>query len=194
MKILINNTLLNSPQVRNAFKSNRISCFIRDRGLSFAAFIPFVLLVLFFVSCNEDDDAVAIQPWEAEVEKLRLAVEPYHELDEAIANGYNVELTDYRMGMGYHYLNESFLDGTFEIEKPEVLLFAYDGAGNLKLVGVEYATVIEDMDNPPPAPAGFTGSDDEWVINTEFNVWTLHVWTVLENPDGIFNPMNPMLP
>lgn len=194
MKNFINNLLPNKLfEAKNSYNSRNINYLNRSLKLLYAAFIPFTFAGLLFSSCSEDD-AVTVQPWEAEVEKLRLAVEPFHDIDDATANGYNIDLTGYRMGMGYHYLNESFLDGEFEIEKPEVLLFAHDGAGDLQLVGVEYATIIEDMNNPPPAPAGFTGSDDVWVINTEFNVWTLHVWTVLENPNGIFNPMNPTLP
>ncbi len=96
--------------------------------------------------------------------------------------------------MGYHYAMVSRIDDTFELEQPEIFLYAHDGAGDLQLVAAEYATPIADMDNPPPAPEGFTGDADVWEINTEFNLWTLHVWTELENPDGIFTALNPELP
>jgi len=145
------------------------------------------------VSCT-DDDAVSKEPWAEEVEQLQTAVAPYHDINGAKEDGYDVDLTGYRTQMGHHYLKGSLLDEQFEVEKPEVLLYAPDGAGKLQLVGVEYATVIANMDNPPPPPEGFTGDADAWAINTEFNVWTLHVWIELDNPNGIFAPMNPRLP
>ena len=64
----------------------------------------------------------------------------------------------------------------------------------MKLVAVEYAVPITDLNNPPPVPEGFTGSDDVWEINTEFKLWTLHVWVGLDNPHGIFASHNPKLP
>ena len=95
--------------------------------------------------------------------------------------------------MGFHYLNASLLDDKFEVEKPELLLYAPDENNKLKFVAVEYAVPVEDLNNPPPVPEGFKGNDDVWEINTEFKLWTLHVWVKLENPDGIFAPHNPAL-
>jgi hypothetical protein len=43
------------------------------------------------------------------------------------------------------------------------------------------------------APEGFTGTDDVWDNNTAFQLWTLHAWIWLANPDGIFAPFNPLL-
>jgi len=53
---------------------------------------------------------------------------------------------------------------------------------------------MDDFDNPPPAPDGFTGTNDTWELNEEFQLWTLHVWIELENPNGIFTARNPVLP
>ena len=95
--------------------------------------------------------------------------------------------------MGFHYLNVRLLDDKFEVEKPELLLYAPDENNKLKFVAVEYAVPIEDLNNPPPVPEGFKGDADVWEINTEFKLWTLHVWVKLENPNGIFAPHNPAL-
>jgi hypothetical protein len=152
-----------------------------------------VIAAHMLVSCT-DDNTVPKEPWAQEVERLKTAVAPYHDINRAKEHGYDVDLTGYRTQMGHHYLKGSLLDEQFEVEKPEVLLYAPDGEGKLQLVGVEYATPITDMANPPPPPQGFTGDVDAWAINTEFNVWTLHVWIELGNPEGIFAPMNPKLP
>ncbi len=173
---------------------------ISPKILSYVVFPRFQMLLflsccILLLSCDSGDDEVkGTEAWEREIAILKAAVEPYRDFDVASASGYNIDLTGYRTQMGYHYLNAGLLDDQFEIEKPEVLLFAHDAAGNLELLGVEYAVPIADMDNPPPAPEGFTGDEDSWEINTEFNVWTLHVWVMMDNPNGIFIAMNPKLP
>lgn len=129
-----------------------------------------------------------------EIAQLRRAVAPYHRFDAAYEAGYQLEVTGYRNQMGFHYLNPELLDGTFELTKPELLLFVPAPNGKLRFVGVEYAVPIEDINNPPPAPEGFTGDADQWVINTEFNLWVLHAWVGQHNPDGIFASRNPRIP
>lgn len=143
-----------------------------------------------FVGCNKKKDSTQ----EKELEKLRYAVPSFNNIKSATGLGYNKEVTGYRTQMGFHYLNEGLLDDKFEIDKPELVLFAPYGGDSLKFVAVEYATPIKDINNPPPVPEGFTGKDDVWEINTEFNLWTLHVWVGLDNPHGIFSPHNPRLP
>lgn len=148
----------------------------------------------FLTGCNEDDEVLSPEPWQQELDLLRSAVAPYTSLELAIAEGYDNEFTGYRLQMGFHYMKAALVDDTFEVDKPEVLMFAPDSNGNMQFVGVEYAIPIADMGNPPPAPEGFTGDVDEWAINTEFNVWTLHVWVGIDNPSGIFQSHNPTLP
>lgn len=130
----------------------------------------------------------------AEIARLRNAVAGYHNMEKAMEDGYTVQATDYFTQMGYHYLNPALLDDQFELEKPELLLYAPSPNGKLKLVAVEYATPIADLNNPPPPPEGFPGDADVWTINYDFSLWTLHVWTTLQNPDGIFASHNPRLP
>lgn len=129
-----------------------------------------------------------------ELAALRAYIAPYHNFETAREDGYVADITGYRTMMGHHFLKPEFLDYKFNLLQPEVLIYAPGPSGKMRLVGVEYATNIDDMDNPPPAPEGFTGNADEWAINTEFNVWTLHVWVGLNNPNGIFAMHNPRLP
>lgn len=144
-------------------------------------------------SCSYDDNKV-MEPWEPEVARLKIAVEQFKDFEAAQNAGYDIQATEYRTQMGYHFLNASLLDTTFEIAKPEVLIFINDPAGNMELVAVEYGIPIEEINNPPPPPEGFSGSDDVWKVDTDFKLWTLHVWVIMENPQGIFIPRNPMLP
>src|SRR5688572_17153385 len=151
----------------------------------FQALVGCFLTLVFVVagvlsSCDDDDHQV--QPWEPEMEKLRAAITPYDFIAHAEHDGYDAEVTGYRPHMGYHYLNAGLLDDKFEVEKPELLLYAPDDNNDLKFVAVEYAVPIEDLNNPPPVPEGFKGDADVWEINTEFKLWTLHVWVKLENP------------
>ncbi|NHF58369.1 hypothetical protein FK220_003395 [Flavobacteriaceae bacterium TP-CH-4] len=122
---------------------------------------------------------------------------PYQDFSKAEEDGYAVlsefNPSPYVPYMGYHYTNGNLLDGVFELEKPEILLYVPDEAGNLELVGVEYAVPEALSPNPPE---GFIGDADEWELNPNVagGAWTLHVWVVLENPDGVFAPMNSMVP
>lgn len=156
----------------------------------------FYFTMLFFItaslviSCDDDDK---VELWQPEMERLRAAITAYDHIHHAQHDGYDTEVTGYRSQMGFHYLNAPLLDDKFEVEKPEILLYAPDENNNLKFVAVEYAVPISDMDNPPPAPEGFKGDADVWEINTEFKLWTLHVWVKLENPHGIFASHNPAL-
>lgn len=152
-----------------------------------------VLLCTILMGCNKDDDPI-MQPWEAEIAQLEVAVEALKDFEAAKAAGWEIQATEYRTGMGYHFLNAGLLDEKFEPTKPEVLIFINDPTGKMELVAVEYGIPIADLNNPPPPPEGFSGNDDVWKIDTEFSLWTLHAWVIMENPEGIFAPMNPMLP
>ena len=157
------------------------------RAVAFSAFAGLFMLI----SCEENNNK---EPWETEIDQLQEAVSAFSDLDDAIAEGYDNEFTGYRSQMGFHYLKASLLDEKFEVGKPEVMMFAPGDNGDLRFVGVEYAVPVSDLNNPPPAPQGFTGENDVWEINEEFSVWTLHVWIGLDNPHGIFASHNPELP
>jgi hypothetical protein len=142
-------------------------------------------------ACHKDKEQ---SPQEKEIAQLRTTVAPFKLKAAGVEAGYDQDVTGYRTQMGYHYLNAELLDNKFELNKPELLLYAPYGADSMKLVAVEYATPIEDLNNPPAKPEGFSGSEDVWEINTEFKLWTLHVWVGLDNPHGLFASHNPLLP
>lgn len=122
-----------------------------------------------------------------ELSRARSATAKYHNIDKALEDGY-ADANVFEPHMGWHYLNEGLLDADFDIEKPELLVYAPWPNGELKLVAVEYA-VPHTLSADPPE--GFTGEDDEWYLEPEFDLWTLHAWVWYNNPDGIFTPFNP---
>jgi len=63
--------------------------------------------------------------------------------------------------------------------------------GSFQLVAAEYAVPIDISPNKPPE--GFTGTGDVWDRNTGFGLWLLHAWVWKNNPDGVFNPTNPLV-
>jgi hypothetical protein len=163
--------------------------------------IIFVISVLIagivLVGCNSDkttdnpvfpgsgiskDNALQV-----ELARVRAATAKYHDINRAIADGY-ADINLYVPHMGWHYLNASVLDSTFNVEKPELLVYANTPDGGLRLVAVEYAVPLNFSQN---APEGFTGNEDVWDVNSQFQLWTLHCWVWYNNPDGIFAEFNP---
>jgi hypothetical protein len=126
----------------------------------------------------------------AQLERARNATARYHDVQQAIADGY-VDINVVRPHMGRHFLKESLLDGTFDPEHPELLVYSPDANGKLQLVAVEYAVPLAVS---ATAPEGFQGSADSWVPDVQFPLWTLHAWVWSPNPDGIFSPMNSRVP
>lgn len=163
-----------------------------------------LLMGFLFLACTaeevytgtEDLNATTVkanlEPWEMELVRLTNKVRPYYNFKVAKARGYTEDLTGYVPNMGHHFANPQLLDGTFELDKPEAMLYVPDENGVMQLVGVEYLVLMEDPANPPPPPDGFTGIEDVWAIVGPF--WTLHAWVVLENPDGVFNATNSNVP
>ena len=121
-----------------------------------------------------------------ELAGARAATAKYHDVDRAIADGY-VDIGLNVPGQGMHFLKESLLDGVFDAEKPELLLYVERG-NRLELVGVEYAVPTSLSES---APAGFSGDADSWHVEEDFGLWVLHAWIWLGNPDGIFANTNP---
>ena len=123
-----------------------------------------------------------------ELSRVRAATAKYHNMDKAIEDGY-ADINVYEEHMGWHYLKADFLDAEFDMEKPELLVYAPWPNGELKLVAVEYAVPHALSADPPE---GFTGTQDVWNLEPPpFDLWTLHAWVWYNNPDGIFEPFNP---
>ncbi len=154
----------------------------------------------------------------SELAAARRATAMYHDVDEALADGY-VQLSGHVPGMGAHFANLGLLDGTFSLTHPEILLYSLAEGNRPKLVAVEYVVV-------GPLPEGLAGASDVWEIHLASchyadgyeevqpapvlcpptspggaplalwhpDLWTLHTWIWRGNPDGIFEPFNPNVP
>ncbi len=123
-----------------------------------------------------------------ELQQAKIATAKYNNFDNAVADGYqdiNVIVPE----MGYHYLKMDNLNATFEYDKPEILVYNKEENGRMKLVALEYAVPISLSAN---APEGFTGNSDHWSVYQGV-LWTLHAWVWEYNPDGVFNPTNPLI-
>ena len=119
-----------------------------------------------------------------ELQQARAATARYRNIENALKDGYTNIGVDVE-NMGHHYMNPSLVDGTFDIRKPEILVYNGDEHDGFELVAVEYAIPLSN-----PLPAGFTGSVDVWNGTSGFPLWLLHAWVWAYNPDGVFNWTN----
>ena len=127
----------------------------------------------------------------AELARARNATAKYHDVEQALADGYVKR--GYGPGEGFQYVNASLMDCTFDLEHPEALLYIPSGEG-LRLVGVEYSVPNTCT---ATAPEGFTGDADDWEgPNAEGRpIWALVAWLWLGNPTGVFaEPPHPQIP
>ncbi len=120
----------------------------------------------------------------------RRATARYQRIENALADGY-ADIDVFIPGMGNHYLKADRLDDRFDPSRPELLVYWPAGHGRMRLVAVEYAVRLALSPDQPPE--GFTGSADVWDRNETFQLWTLHAWVWMDNPDGVFSPLNPRL-
>jgi hypothetical protein len=163
---------------------------MKTNSIHFNFFVSLLAIALLSNCSSDDDNTVALKQWEIEVEQVKTATVNYTDITVATNEG-RIDVSGYIPNMGHHYLNPALADGTFELTKPEFILYAQDDNGIMQMVAIEYGIVPEDPENPGNPPEGFKGSEDVWHYNEEISMWTLHVWTILENPDGIFSSMNP---
>ena len=74
------------------------------------------------------------QNFNQELALARAATAIYHNVDRAIADGY-VRAGDSVPGEGIHYANFALIDGNFEIDRPESLIYTEGPNGQLRLAG-----------------------------------------------------------
>lgn len=120
-----------------------------------------------------------------ELQQARAATARYRDIKNAIKDGYsniNVDIPH----MGHHFMKPSLVDGVFDILHPEILVYNGLETGNPELVALEYAVPLNE-----PMPEGFTGSNDVWNGNSDFQLWLVHAWVWKYNSDGVFNLTNP---
>lgn len=165
-------------------------------------------VLVLVTSCSKDDgllendlEMVSVksktETLDTQLKKVRKAAMRYRSFEQAkkagYAEPYPFNPSPYVPNMGFHYINVGLIDGEFDLEKPEILLYLPNEQGKLKLVGVEYAIPLAISPTPPE---GFMGDDDHWHLNPNVagGSWTLHAWVVMDNPDGVFAEFNPNVP
>jgi hypothetical protein len=155
----------------------------------------------------------------SELARAKAVAMKYPTPTDAEAAGW-VKVTGYVPGIAAHYMRFSYVDGTFDIDEPEMLL--YDGTGpDASMVGLSYFLIHDSSVEPTQ---GFTGPNDhfhrhdglcvsgEGVIGDSstpkeecearggrkaagLNGWMNHVWIVpgCESPWGLFSGASPTL-
>jgi hypothetical protein len=151
-----------------------------------SSLVVVAVLATFSVACGSDNPTA---PKDHELDVARSATTRYANLSAALADGYE-DINVVMPGMGRHFMKKSLVDDRFEVDKPEILVYA-TLAGKEQLVAVEYAV---PLDKSATAPIGFTGADDVWDRNTGFQLWLLHAWVHLDNPNGVFQSHNTRVP
>ena len=92
-----------------------------------------------------------------ELTRAKAVAAAYPTIADAEAAGYH-KVTTYYPGIAAHYMNFGYVDGEFELEKPEMLLFDGDGP-TAGIVGLSYYVMKEGEEEPTD---GFTGNNDHY--------------------------------
>jgi hypothetical protein len=132
---------------------------------------------------------------------VREATDQYRDVEVAIADGYQpTELCVEEAGiggMGYHYVNPGFAaDFAIDPTLPEVLLYAPNRRGELRLVGVEYVKTDADgdlgTDDDRPSLFGepFQGPMEGHEPGQPVH-YDIHAWVWKSNPAGELAEFNP---
>ena len=147
--------------------------------------------------------ATPADPVWATVLAARKATDKYHDVHVAIKDGYHQVsacVMDPTKGtMGVHYLNDAYAkDPAIRAAKPELLLYAPQSGGRLKLVAVEYwrpdadQDLTTDPDRPNLAGVPFDGPMEGHDPSMPRH-YDLHVWVWAWNPAGVFAQFNPSI-
>ena len=127
----------------------------------------------------------------------------FHDIDKAIAAGYDVKVTDLagitciaqpgQGAMGIHMLKPSLLNGSVDAEHPELLVYEPKTTGELKLVALEYLILEPDW-KQSGRPTLFGREFDFTEAPNRYGLppfYSLHAWIWKPNPSGILAPWNP---
>lgn len=153
-------------------------------------------------------------PVPGDVQAVRAAVARYHDINQAIRDGYSLAgeacVSAPPGAMGFHAVNMALIsDLSVDPLRPEVLLYAPRGNG-YELVGVEYLLVaLANTTSGPapwfdaaPPPLGFFNTAPT-ILGQSFEGpmpghsptmpwhYDRHVWLFEANPSGLFAPFNP---
>ena len=119
---------------------------------------------------------------------LRRATAKYHNVDKAIEDGFVPigpcqENPNGPGGLGIPFVKLDRVDGTINLEEPEVLFYEPQKNGKLRLIGAEPVIPIGLWEGEEP-PSMF---GHEFHRNDEEGLYGLHMWVWKHNPDGIFS-------
>ena len=152
---------------------------------SFAAFV-----FVFDRAAAAHDGGECGQECRQQLAQVRAATAKYHDVQEAIEDGYAplspcVALPS-GPAMGIHYVNIPKVDANIDLVEPEVLVYLPDAEGDLTLVAVEYMIPTAYSPSAPQLMGqGFHPGPQ--------STWTLHAWIWRNNPSGMFADFNPKL-
>jgi hypothetical protein len=98
--------------------------------------------------------------------------------------------------MGFHYINGLHLDKVLDPSLPEVLVYAPDKHGQLKLAALEYVIFQADWYAHHPADSMPELFGHELMVGdaARFQIppfFALHVWLYQDNPTDMFASFNP---
>lgn len=125
----------------------------------------------------------------------QLASAAYQDLDVALSAGYASTVDTLGCfqdpvlgGMGLHYVNETLMDATVDITKPEALVYELDADKAVNgLVAHEYIVPVEAWTTAdPPALFGVP-----FHRHPTLPLWVLHTWLWKDNAAGVFADWNP---
>lgn len=149
-----------------------------------------------------------------ELKAVKKATKQYRSVENAAPAGY-VQMSPCEKtpagGMGHHYVNGALMtDLATDPLRPEILLYAPNKKGKLRLVGVEYWVIAlantptgpAPWFGPAPPPAGFFNPaptlfgrtfDGPMEGHAPGMPWhyDLHAWIWKRNPTGVFAMWNP---
>lgn len=128
----------------------------------------------------------------------RAATAQYHDLDRALADGFEqgTDCVSNPTGpgaMGVHYYSPARLATGFEPDRPEVLIYEPQDDGRMRLVGVEYVVFDADQDPATDERPVFPGGISFHAPHAGPGpvTYTLHAYLWKNNPEGIFVDYNP---
>jgi hypothetical protein len=145
---------------------------------------------------------------QAELSEVRAATARFHDVDAAIAAGYELGYVNgagVRIitgcvahptagAMGYHYFNKQLIDdNVVDVLQPEGLVYSPGPGGKLQLAAVEWV-VPGAFSNPPGVSTAPTVFGREMVILVPaVGFYTLHAWIWSNNPAGLFAHWSPQV-
>lgn len=130
---------------------------------------------------------------ERDLAALRQVTAPFHRFEAAKNAGWTVLVPECRDnqpdgGMGWHYANPAYIDGSLDVREPEALIYEPQEKGSLSLVGIEYVVPFSILPPEADAPVLF---GQTFKHNFGDELWMLDVWAWRANPEGMFATWNP---